>query len=53
MIRPVDTVRDVYRPHFAVEHGTVHTRVYGGFLEDLRMYNPLRRSQPAGHTTGG
>jgi len=52
MIRPVDAVRDVYRPHFAVEHGTFHTRVYGGFLEDLRMYHPWRQRQPPGHTTG-
>lgn len=47
MIRTVDEVRDEYRPHFAVEHGTFWTRVYGGFLENLEMYQNGRRAKTA------
>jgi len=43
MIRPAAEVRGEYRPHFAVEHGTFRTRVYGGFLRHVAWYRHVRR----------
>ncbi|HEX8903315.1 MAG TPA: hypothetical protein VF771_00585 [Longimicrobiaceae bacterium] len=53
MIRPLAEVRDDYCPHFSVEHGTFWTRVHGGFLKNLEMYQGWKREQRWNPGEGG